>query len=71
MPNCNETASDANPWRPDTDAAQFAHELLALRYAHHWAHGFMRDPAALPRTRTAFERLIGRPQREPAAAGAR
>jgi AcrR family transcriptional regulator len=57
--------------RPDTDAAQFAHELLALRYAHHWAQGFMRDPAALPRTRAAFARLIGRPQREAAASGAR
>ncbi len=54
--------------RPGTDPAQFAQELLALRYAHHWAHGFMRDPAALARTRSAFSRLIGRPSREPAAA---
>ena len=57
--------------RAGTDPTQFAHELLALRYAHHWAHGFMRDPAALERTRTAFARLIGRPAREPAAAGTR
>ena len=28
-----------------TDPPQFAHELLALRYAHHWARDFMRDPA--------------------------
>jgi AcrR family transcriptional regulator len=53
--------------RPDTDPAQFAHELLALRYAHHWAHGFMRDPAALARTRKAFARLVGRAIPEPAA----
>ena len=50
--------------RPGTDAVQFAHELLALRYAHHWSAGFMRDPAALARTRTSFARLIGRPLRE-------
>jgi AcrR family transcriptional regulator len=54
-----------------TDPTQFAHELLALRYAHHWAHGFMRDPAALARTRIAFARLVDRPLREPAAAAAR
>ena len=53
--------------RLGTDATQFAHELLALRYAHHWAHGFMRDPAALARTRHSFARLVGRPRREPAA----
>ena len=40
-----------------TDVAQFAHELLALRYAHHWAAGFMRDPSALERARTGFARL--------------
>jgi AcrR family transcriptional regulator len=54
--------------RPGADPAQFAQDLLALRYAHHWAHGFMRDPAALERTRSAFARLVGRPPREPAAA---
>ena len=54
-----------------TDPAQFAHELLALRYAHHWAHGFMRDPAALARTRAAFARLAGRAPRGPAAAALR
>ncbi|MBS0376040.1 MAG: TetR/AcrR family transcriptional regulator [Proteobacteria bacterium] len=42
-----------------TDPAQFAHELLALRYAHHWAQGFMHDPAADARTRAAFARLVG------------
>ncbi len=48
-----------------TDAAQFAHELLALRYAHQWAAGFMRDPAALERARAGFARLASRapPQR--------
>jgi AcrR family transcriptional regulator len=43
-----------------TDPAQFAHELLGLRYAHHWAHHFMRDPLALARTRAAFAKLVGR-----------
>jgi AcrR family transcriptional regulator len=46
---------------PATDVTQFAHELLALRYAHHWAAGFMRDPAALDRARRGFGRLTGRP----------
>ena len=54
--------------RAGTDPAQFAHELLALRYAHHWAHGFMRDPAALARTRAAFARLAGRVPVDVAAA---
>jgi AcrR family transcriptional regulator len=53
--------------RAGTDPSQFAHELLAIRYAHHWAHGFMRDPAALARTRTAFARLTGRAPHEPSA----
>jgi AcrR family transcriptional regulator len=48
-----------------TDVAQFAHEFMALRYAHHWSAGFMKDPAALERARTGFRRLTGRalPQR--------
>ncbi len=45
---------------PDTDVAQFAHEVLAMRYAHHWSAGFMRDPAALGRARRGFLRLAGR-----------
>ncbi len=57
--------------RPGTDPGQFAHELLALRYAHHWAQGFMRDPAALARTQAAFARLAGRAPRELAAGGVR
>jgi AcrR family transcriptional regulator len=54
-----------------TVPAQFAHELLALRYAHHWAHGFMRDPAALLRTQAAFARLTGRAAPQPAPSTAR
>jgi len=46
--------------RPGTQPAQLAHELLALRYAHHWAHDFMRDPATSTRTRAAFMALTGR-----------
>ena len=37
--------------RMDTDPPQFAHELLALRYAHYWAQGFMHDPQARTRAR--------------------
>jgi AcrR family transcriptional regulator len=43
-----------------TDPVQWFHELMALRQAHHWAAGFMRDPEALQRSRAAFDRLIGR-----------
>jgi len=43
-----------------TSPTQFAHELLALRYAHHWAQDFMRDPQAMMRTREAFAALVGR-----------
>jgi AcrR family transcriptional regulator len=43
--------------RPGTEPAQFAHELVALRYAHHWARDFMRDPATVARTRAAFAAL--------------
>jgi AcrR family transcriptional regulator len=43
-----------------TAPPQFAHELLALRYAHHWAQDFMRDATALPRTRVAFAALLAR-----------
>jgi AcrR family transcriptional regulator len=43
----------------ETDPAQFAHEFMALRYAHHWSSGFMRDPEALRRARAGFERLTG------------
>ncbi len=53
--------------RPGTDPAQLAHELLALRYAHHWASGFMRDPAARERARAGFARLVGRAAARPAA----
>ena len=47
-----------------SDPAQMAHELVALRYAHHWAEGFMRDPAGHERTRAGFARLTGRPPPE-------
>ncbi len=43
-----------------TDAVQWFHELMALRQAHHWAAGFMRDPNALERSRAGFDRLVGR-----------
>lgn len=43
-----------------TEPRQFVHELVALRYAHHWGRDFMREAATLGRTRTAFEALVSR-----------
>jgi AcrR family transcriptional regulator len=52
--------------RPETQPAQFAHELVALRYAHHWSRDFMRDPATEARTRAAFAALTQRGRAEAA-----
>jgi AcrR family transcriptional regulator len=49
-----------------TDPTQFAHELLALRYAHHWSAGFMRDPGAAARTGRGFAALVARGRVPPA-----
>ena len=46
--------------RAETNPTQFAHELLGIRYAHHWSASFMHDPNAHARTRAAFARLVGR-----------
>jgi hypothetical protein len=43
-----------------TDPEQWFHELMALRQAHHWAAGFMRDSKALDRSRAGFDRLAAR-----------
>jgi AcrR family transcriptional regulator len=43
-----------------TDPEQWFHNLMALRQAHHWAAGFMRDDKALERARAGFDRLAGR-----------
>ena len=45
---------------PATRPDQVAHELLALRYAHHWGREFMRDPGTEARTRAALAALIAR-----------
>jgi AcrR family transcriptional regulator len=39
---------------------QFVHELVALRYAHHWGRDFMRERETAARTRAAFTALISR-----------
>ena len=39
---------------------QLVHELVALRYAHHWGRDFMRESATTERTATAFAALIAR-----------
>ena len=43
-----------------TSPRQFVHELVALRYAHHWGRDFMREPATAEHTRVAFAALVGR-----------
>jgi len=48
--------------RAGAQPAQVAHELVALRYAHHWSMDFMRDPATAARTRAAYAALTGRPR---------
>ena len=54
---------------PDTDPAQLAYELFALRQGHDGAARFMGDPAALQRTWWGFEGLVGgRPQSRSSAA---
>ena len=45
---------------PGTVPSQLVHELVALRYAHHWGRDFMRETATADRTATAFAALIGR-----------
>ncbi len=45
---------------PGTVPRQLVHELVALRYAHHWGLDFMREAATAERTRAAFTALIGR-----------
>lgn len=39
---------------------QFVHEVVALRYAHHWGRDFMRERETAARTRAAFAALISR-----------
>ena len=43
--------------RASTAPAEVAHELIALRYAHDWAAGLMREPGARERTAAAVDAL--------------
>ena len=43
-----------------TQPRQLVHELVALRYAHHWGRDFMRERETAARTRVAFAALISR-----------
>jgi AcrR family transcriptional regulator len=45
-------------FRPETDPAQFAHELYGVMLAWHHAARLMKDPKADRRARTAFESLL-------------
>ena len=45
-------------FRPDTDPEQLAFEIYGIMHSMHVFFRFLRDPASLARTRTAFERLI-------------
>ena len=45
-------------FRPDIDPEQLAFEIYGIMHSMHVFFRFLRDPASLERTRTAFERLI-------------
>ena len=51
-------AVEAGDFQSDVDRAQFAHELNAIVLGFHQAHRLMRDPRAVERARTQFERLV-------------
>jgi AcrR family transcriptional regulator len=46
-------------FRADTDPHQFAFEAYSIMLGSHFFHRFMRDPAAIDRTRRAFATLLG------------
>ena len=50
----------------ELDPEQFAFELYGLMLSCHTFVRFLRDPAALERTRTAFERLVATARSSPA-----
>jgi AcrR family transcriptional regulator len=56
--NCFRTGVSEGHFSADIDAEQLAHELYGIMLAHHHAARLLRDKAAGPRTRRAFERLL-------------
>jgi AcrR family transcriptional regulator len=55
-------------FQTNLDPDQFAFELYGLMLASHTFSRFLRDPAALDRTRMAFERLVATARSSPARA---
>ena len=45
-------------FRAELDPDQFAFEMYGIMLGCHLFHRFVRDPSALERTRTAFERIV-------------
>jgi AcrR family transcriptional regulator len=45
-------------FRADLDTDQFAFEIYGIMLSFHQFHRFLHDPAAIARTRSAFERLL-------------
>ena len=45
-------------FRPDADPEQFAHELVGMMLGLFHTHRLLGDPAAVDRTRRAFERVL-------------
>jgi len=45
-------------FRPDTDPQQFAFDAYSIMLGSHFFYRFIRDPAAIERTRRSFEHLL-------------
>jgi AcrR family transcriptional regulator len=74
LATCFRAGIQEGHFRVDADAEQFAHDLYGIMLAYHHAARLMRDPAAGPRARAAFESLLTsvrtvRPPRGARAAG--
>ena len=58
MERCVELAVEAGHFRPDTDSAQFAFEMLGLATAYYVARRLLKDRNALRHANGCFERMV-------------
>lgn len=58
LARATQIAVDEKHFRPDVDPDQLAFELYSIILGYHHAKRLLRDPKALSRCRTAFERLL-------------
>jgi AcrR family transcriptional regulator len=61
-----ELAIDTGDFRPDLDVDQFAHDFYAIVLAYNHFRRLLRDPRAVDRARTGFERLLAASRLRPA-----